>query len=212
MQRAPYAPPLQPSKKRVPRRKGKGAPHPVAGRPIVPRVPAIPNAQVRPAQPAARHAPRRKLHRNSRAYLLLGGAGVLILGGFCLLAVLATFGLLYGSDQIMPGVHAAGVDISSMDETEAAAALTAAWAQEGIMLRDGDRVWAVSPTELGITLDAAATAQAAQEWGRSNGGVGNALSGLISGNVAIDPVLQVDLPQLTSYLQNVKATDRSAAD
>jgi lipoprotein-anchoring transpeptidase ErfK/SrfK len=99
-------------------------------------------------------------------------------------------------------VKAAGVDLGSMSESEATAALNTTWNRSGVLLRDGERTWAVSPAELGVMFDAAATAQAAKAWGRSDGGLSGGLRSVISG-VEIAPVLAVNLATMTSYLQSV---------
>jgi LysM repeat protein len=131
----------------------------------------------------------------------LGLAGSLIVTGMCGLTLVAGAALVYGSGNVLPGVSAVGVDLGGMSESEAAAALTASWTANGVLLRDGDRTWTASPAELGITLDAAATAKAATEWGRSSGGVSDAWRGL-TGGVTVDPVLNVDLAQLSAYLES----------
>jgi LysM repeat protein len=123
--------------------------------------------------------------------------------GLCLLMMLAGLGVLYGSGRVLPGVRSAGVDLGSMTKEKAAQALTDAWNSNGLSLRDGDRTWAVTPAEIGITIDAAATASAAAEYGRSNGGFSGALQALV-GQVEINPVLTVDLAQLTAYLEHAQ--------
>ncbi len=120
------------------------------------------------------------------------------LGG-CILLLAVGAGLIYGSGHVLPGVHAAGVDLGSLSESDAAYALDAAWNGQGILLRDGDRTWTASPADLGLTLDSAATARAARAWGRSDGGFSGALDSLMSG-VTIAPVLSVDTTRLTTYL------------
>ena len=120
--------------------------------------------------------------------------------GLCLLAAIGGFGLLLSSGQVLPGVSSVGVDLGGMDEAEAADALAAAWASQGVLLRDGDRSWSAAPAELGISLDAGATAAAALSWGRSDGGISGALQSL-AGGVEIEPVLSVDLSRLTAYLE-----------
>jgi lipoprotein-anchoring transpeptidase ErfK/SrfK len=136
--------------------------------------------------------------------LVVGAAGTLVLLSLCMLALIAGFGLLVSSDQVLPGVSAAGVDLGGMSEAEATVTLNNAWATQGILLRDGDRTWPISPQELGITLDAAATARAAREWGRSEGGVSGALRSL-AGGVEIDPVLNADLAMVSTYLEEARS-------
>jgi LysM repeat protein len=134
---------------------------------------------------------------------VLGLAIMLVLTGLCLLALVAGAGLVYGSGRVLPGVRSAGVDLGGQTEEQAAAALAQSWNSHGIFLRDGSRTWAVSPAELGISLDASATAAAAKAWGRSNGSVLDGLRSVLGG-VEIDPVLTVDLATLTTYVQSAK--------
>jgi LysM repeat protein len=158
--------------------------------------------------PQAARVRRRKTQRRARRFdasrlAVLGLALSLILSGVCLLAVVAGAGLVYGSGRVLPGVHSVGVDLGRQTEEQAAAALAQAWNGRGIVLRDGSRTWAVSPAELGVSLDAAATAAAAQAWGRSSGSVSDAVRSIL-GSVEIDPVLNIDLATLTTYLQSAK--------
>jgi LysM repeat protein len=161
----------------------------------------------RPAAPQAARGPRVKSRRARRfdagRLAVLGLASSLILSGLCLLLVLAGAVLVYGSGRVLPGVHSVGVDLGGQTEAQAAAALTTAWNSRGIVLRDGPRIWAVSPAELGVSLDAGATAAAAHAWGRSSGSVLDAARSLVGG-AAIDPVLTLNLATLTTYLQSAK--------
>ena len=197
-------------KQRPPRRSlrpSQRRPYPAA--PVPPHVPSQPHTPYRrPVQPPdARSFRKRRLRVagfDVSTLLVVGAAGTLVLLSLCMLALIAGFGLLVSSDQVLPGVSAAGVDLGGMSEAEAAVALNNAWATQGILLRDGDRTWPVPPQELGITLDAAATARAAREWGRSQGGVSGALRSL-AGGVEIDPVLNADLAMMSTYLEGVRS-------
>ena len=137
--------------------------------------------------------------------MLLGAALSLLLVGMCFLTLAVGAGLVYGSGNVLPGVHAAGVDVGGLSKREAAARLSQTWTERGIVLRDGARTWAAVPAELGISLDAAATAANAYEWGRSEGGISGAMRSL-TGQVKIAPVLNIDLAQLTAYLESISAS------
>ncbi|MEB2287384.1 MAG: L,D-transpeptidase family protein [Anaerolineae bacterium] len=174
-----------------------------------PRPLALPNGAVpRPMVPPVPHpAPRRRRRArrlSTRGALLLGMAFSLIATSACLLALVAGLGVLIGSGQVLPGVSAAGVDLGGMSEREAAEALAAAWDAGGLLLRDGERVWAVDPVALGVTLDADATAAAARAWGRSQGGLGGIFEAL-AGGVDVAPVVRVDTAALTAYLEEARA-------
>ena len=131
-------------------------------------------------------------------------AGGLLLVGACLLTLLVGFGVLYTSGRVLPGVHSAGVSLGNMTEETAAQALTDSWNRSGLILRDEDRTWTVNPNEIGIAIDASATAHAAANYGRANGGLSGAVKGIV-GRVDVDPVLVVDLAALSAYLDSAKA-------
>ncbi|MBK7893897.1 MAG: peptidoglycan binding domain-containing protein [Anaerolineaceae bacterium] len=93
---------------------------------------------------------------------------------FTLLALLtmgfiavAGAGLIYMSDLVLPGVQVMGVDVGRMTQSEAAASLSSAASQQTIRLTHGETVWLLAADELGLTLDATATAEAAHAYGRS---------------------------------------------
>jgi len=93
--------------------------------------------------------------------------------------------LLYAG-RTFPQVAAAGIPVGGMTQAEAAQTLSRAW--RTVLLRDGERTWAVEAEMLGVTLDAEATAARALAHGRGRGG---RLDGLLRpANVA--PVLVVD--------------------
>jgi LysM repeat protein len=116
------------------------------------------------AQPHALPQPTRQ-KRPFLKYLLLG---------FTLLALLTTgfiavagAGLIYMSDLVLPGVQVMGVNVGRQMQSEAAAALSNAASQQTIRLTHGETVWLLTANELGLTLDAAATAKAAHAYGRT---------------------------------------------
>ncbi|MFP4321374.1 MAG: L,D-transpeptidase family protein [Anaerolineales bacterium] len=153
-----------------------------------------------PSPPPARRAKP----RTGRTRWLFAGVGLVAVLGMSLLAAFgASAFLLYGSGDILPGVQAAGVDVGNLSEAEAAQAIRQAWADEGILLRDGDRIWGAQPAELGLEIDADATAAAAHEWGRGRGGILAPLTAL-RGNVKIEPRLMVQLPTARDRLEAVR--------
>ncbi|NJL93289.1 MAG: hypothetical protein HC915_05935 [Anaerolineae bacterium] len=83
-----------------------------------------------------------------------------------LLALLLGALVLYGGNNVLPGVTAGGVELGGKSQAEAAQALEQGWHSEGILLRDGDRRWRIDPRDAGIALDSAQTAAAAHAWGR----------------------------------------------
>jgi lipoprotein-anchoring transpeptidase ErfK/SrfK len=74
---------------------------------------------------------------------------------------------VYARGRIAPGVSSLGVPLGGQTATEAAAALQARWSEQTILLENGEHTWPVAPDALGMTLDPAATAEAAAARGRS---------------------------------------------
>jgi vancomycin resistance protein YoaR len=137
-----------------------------------------------------------------------------ILGGMALFlaAILVWtvgFQLLYAG-RIFPGVSIAGVDLSGLSPDEAALRLSQnlSYPHTGkIVLRDGGRVWVVTPAQMGMTFDASASAQAAYKMGRS-GGPFTSLDRQLrarSRGVEVSPVILFDQRVAFQYLQSLSA-------
>ncbi len=97
---------------------------------------------------------------------LLGGLAVLM-GGALLFALV--FGAL-NLGRVYPNVSVGGVDLSGVRRTEAATRLASAldFPHQGqITLSYGERTWTLTPAQLGLRLDAEASADAAYGFGRS---------------------------------------------
>lgn len=124
------------------------------------------------------------------------------------LAFAAAIGLLFIgyigvfalSGRIYPNVWTLGIGVGGMTIEEAEAALSSAWAALRIRLVDEERSWELTPGELGLRLDARATAQAAR-------GVG--LSGIPFG-INILPTIAVD--ELRAQTRLLDMTDRVKID
>lgn len=99
------------------------------------------------------------------AFLALFVAAVLagLIGGF------ATY--LYANGMVLPGVHSMGVPLTGLSAEDAATSLRNAWSAKTITLESGDRQWSLAPEQLGMSLDAEATAAAARDKGRTAGGL-----------------------------------------
>lgn len=97
---------------------------------------------------------------------LLAGALLLLT---LLLALLFAGGalLLYESRWIFPGVWVLDVPVGGLTQTEAAVTLADSWQNRRITLVSSGRSWAVAPAELGMILDAGATAARAHQQGRT---------------------------------------------
>ena len=119
------------------------------------------------------------------------------------------FQLIYAG-RIFPGVSVAGVDLSGLSPTEAAAKLnqTLSYPYTGkIVLRDGSKVWVVTPAQMGMTFDASSSAQAAYQLGRS-GGLFASLDGQVrarSDGADVPPVILFDQRVAHQYLQALSA-------
>lgn len=155
-------------------------PSPVAPPPIPQQAPPKPQAQPHLQAPA-----KKKGGLNG---WILGILALVVGSSLACLAAVAGMGLLYAGNAILPGVSAFGVDLGGKSESEATAALEQQW-YDGVIVQDGEREWRVNTADLGIWLDAPATAAAAQDQGRAEGSFFQA----ILGHVDVAPVLNVDL-------------------
>lgn len=149
------------------------------------RAPNVADAptQALPKRPQPQPRPSRS---NWRLWgLVMLGEGLVLL----VVAVVIAF-LLYRSDLIMPGVQALGVKLGGKSRAEAATLLQQHWQRQTIILDADDTTWTVTPTMLGITLHAEATAQVAHRQGRSLATLQDALQA--GGYVHISPVWSLD--------------------
>jgi vancomycin resistance protein YoaR len=96
-------------------------------------------------------------------------------GGAFFVVLLALFSGMYQVlywGRIFPGVLVAGVDVSGLQpvnaESKLSEALTFPYSGH-IVFRDGSRLWATTPAQLGMVLDPSASAEAAYRLGRSGG-------------------------------------------
>lgn len=125
------------------------------------RIPAPPT---RAANPPARPAPpskkRRKRTKSRRMMPLLMTGAVLLTLATCA-AVMLGAGVVLSAGRVAPNVSALGVDLGWKTEDQAADALRSAG--ETLTLRDGERVWTMRADEIGIALDADATAAQAAD-------------------------------------------------
>jgi vancomycin resistance protein YoaR len=119
------------------------------------------------------------------------------------------YNLLF-SGRIFPGVTMAGVDLTSMTPEQASSALSQnlTYPTTGkVVFRHGDKVWVVTPAELGMVFDAGTSMQRAYDVGRQ-GGVFNALAGQLNawqGGLDLKPIIMFDERVAHGYLQNIAA-------
>lgn len=146
-------------------------------------------APPRSAQP--RLPQRRQTLQNDRwlNWVLIGAPLALVI--VLLLIGLVGGALLLGGSRALPGVHVAGIAVGGMDSTAAAAYIRPTWEGRGVLLRDGDQIYPVQASLLGISLDADASARAAVDYGRANGGIGGLLRAAF-GDVMVAPIISLD--------------------
>ncbi|MGD8406827.1 MAG: VanW family protein [Anaerolineales bacterium] len=115
------------------------------------------------------------------------------------------FQLMYAG-RIFPGVSVAGVDLSGLSPSDAAFRLNQnlSYPTTGkIVLRAGEKVWVVTPAQMGMAFDASSSAQAAYQLGRS-GGLFASLDGQLrarSSGAEVPPVILFDQRVAHQYLQ-----------
>ncbi len=138
------------------------------------------------------------------AVALLGGVSFFLLVVFILSL---GYRVIY-SGRIFPGVNVAGVDVSGMKRDAAAITLKAAltFPSSGrIVFRDGQNVKIETPSQLGMTLDPAASAQLAFDFGREGGWFENLNNQLNAAQVGVvlPPVILFDQRIAYLYLQSL---------
>lgn len=107
----------------------------------------------------------------ARALAKLGAALTTATGVTAAIGLLFSLGIsLLNLGRIMPGVRVAGIDLSGVRRTEAVALLSQqlTYPLSGrVTLRYGEQTWTFTPAELGLYLDAEASAAVAYAFGRS---------------------------------------------
>ncbi len=111
-------------------------------------------------------------------------AAVSAVAAACLTVMLGLLAFAGGTrlvfqDKVLPGVSAAGVDLSGLNRAQIEAALEEAlpYPQQGaVVLQDSGRYWAAAPAELGLAIDGPSMAEQALTVGRQ-GNLQEQLSG-----------------------------------
>jgi vancomycin resistance protein YoaR len=135
-----------------------------------------------------------------------------LLGGIALLAatLLLALGIfeLAHLGAIYPGVTVGGVPVGGLSVSEASARLTSqiSYPVSGrIVFQDGENVWLANPGQLGLYLDASASAQKALAYGRTGSitqRLSDQLAGLLSG-APLSPSLLYNEQTAVDYLSNL---------
>jgi LysM repeat protein len=162
---------------------------------------------------------RRRKRRALRGFLTGLTTGILILVVLLgAVTLVGTYGYFQLSGLILPGVYAEGVSLGGMNTDEATRTLQQTWpANRAITLTDGRQYWTTSASELGVTIDAAATAQRAYNVGREGEAVGEALAlvdSVVNGT-PVTPVARVDVEkaraELTTWAETVNVPPEEAS-
>ncbi len=149
-----------------------------------------------PAYKKRSPAPPTKKTSSQLQWPIIIGGGLFIGSIMALFVLIIGLGIIYASDNIAPNVKAFGVDVGGLSVEEASIAIENQ-AQHGLILKDGEREWAVESSRLGIRVDSLATAKKAYEAGRSN-----LLRSTFLG-INVEPVLDIDLEQMQVGLQEL---------
>ncbi len=129
------------------------------------------------------------------AMALGGGIGVALATIGLAVILLSLYGYFTMLDLAMPGVRVGDVNLGGTPQAEIVRRLDGSWNGEKVLtLSDGVGTWSASPLELGITLDAQATAARVMAVGREKGLIGNILEMVdgLSGGYQVSPVVAVD--------------------
>jgi lipoprotein-anchoring transpeptidase ErfK/SrfK len=142
------------------------------------------------------------------------------IGAFVLAIPLAASGAVYGSfalsESIAPGVTVAGLSVGDLTVEQAATALDDLWNRQ-LTLQVVDpptgAAWAMTPGELGLSVDALRTAQRAYAVGREQQlvqAIQQAATSLRQG-IKLDPVVTVDVPIAQRRLELLADVARTPA-
>jgi len=108
------------------------------------------------------------------------------------------YGLVY------PGVKVAGVDIGGLTVEQASNVLDAAWnVDRRLLIQSDQQVWRDSPLAFGLWMDVGETAEKAHKIGRGPDAAIEWTRILVNKEVAIDPVVQINLDLARERLEDV---------
>jgi vancomycin resistance protein YoaR len=134
----------------------------------------------------------------------LGGVGLFVVA---ILALLLALNFAFAG-KVYPGVSMGGVKLSglTLPEAETALAQKMSFPTTGkIVITGADQTWIVRPADLGVSIDAAANAQAAFAYGRTGGWLRSLLDQLRGwqSGASISPVLVYQERLAQDYLANL---------
>jgi LysM repeat protein len=119
--------------------------------------------------------------------------------------IIALVGVFLGTHliggRLFANVWALNVNLGEMTYQEAAAALQNRWSTSmQIQLRDGDRIWAAAPSQFGLSLDAAATVEAARGVGMAGMPFGYSVMPVVTMDLLTTQNFFLDLTEQTKVL------------
>ena len=162
-----------------------------------------------PTAPIRFVRPRRERHETGAVWIQLSVALLAGIASFLLLVMFISLGyrILY-TGRIFPGVSIAGVDVSGLNQKDAARKIQSAltFPTSGkIVFSNGANVWVEAPANLGMQLNGPASAKAAFDFGRSAGLFQDVFDQLNAWQVGVvmPPVIVFDQDMAYSYLQKL---------
>ncbi len=158
----------------------------------------------RPTPTKAVASPRAKRSRSrlSSAWVIAAIFVIVFAGLAVVMSGIALFFVMTGSTALS-GVNIAGIPVGGLSAGEIESEISAVWDGYSIGLNDADRQFTIAASNLGISIDAAATAQRAVDYGRREGSLAGVLSALFS-EVNISPVWHVDETAFATALETLR--------
>jgi LysM repeat protein len=146
--------------------------------------------------PSAPHAARRRLPRRPARVPRRWGLWLLAGGGALVAVLTLAVGLLLSviGTRVLPGISIGGMRVGGQTVEQVARLL--GQQTHSVTLRAGDQTWRVPAAELGLRVDARASAQRAFDVGRVEGNFWQALLGRVSVPLAVS----VDVSAAEAYL------------
>lgn len=184
-------------RKQMVTRSAPGAPEAVVEKPVMSRAPFDPgrvNSRVLQGRAVV-------LTRDTLWYIQHNPLILIAIIGLLVALVGVFLGTHVFGGRIFPNVWALNTNIGDMTVEEAAQALQNKWMTgTQIELRDGERIFAVTPAQLGLTLDAAATVQAARNVGMAGVPFGYGVMPVVSMDTLTTQDFLLDMTEQTKIL------------
>ena len=118
-----------------------------------------------------------------------------------LVGLIALTLLFFYSDLIFPGTRVVNIPVGTLTSKQAAAMLAEQIPGQEVLLVHSTGAWPAIAADLGVSLDVQGTVSRAYELGRTFTG----LSNLVSGNLQVEPVWQIDEQKAAALLERLTA-------